>query len=288
MVVSLSGSLETDLDGFVRLAELCRGLDASQPGEHTVDCQRVSWLDGNLCAALRSLLSPTMARGGRVFVSLPSKAVADLWKRNGFGGHLDLLSLPDRYDSTIPFKVHPAGTHRAAHRHVHDTFAARRGVLPSMSPRLLDGICGQICEVFDNAFEHADSRVGAFSCGQYFRKKNLLHYTVADAGIGFAGSVSRRLVRCIDALDAVHWATTGHTSRTGARPGGSGLRLLREFVSLNRGRLVIASGDAYWEQHADDLITARLPYAIPGACVSLVIRTDDKRAYDLAAGTDNA
>jgi hypothetical protein len=189
---ALSGSVTTGPEAFVRLALLCAEFDAERAGPVTLDCQALRWCDGNLCAALAACLAPTVLRLGSVPVSLPTTEVRTFWQRNGFGSHLHILPWPDSYGSAIPFRLFAPTAHREAHRYVHESFTAQAGVLPEMTPVLLNRMCGQLCEVFDNAFEHADSRHGVFCCGQHFPKKNRLAFTIADAGIGFAGSASRR------------------------------------------------------------------------------------------------
>jgi hypothetical protein len=53
-----------------------------------------------------------------------------------------------------------------------------------VSPRLRNAIIGVVWEIYDNAFEHANSSIGLYSCGQHFPRLRILQLSVADFGIG--------------------------------------------------------------------------------------------------------
>jgi hypothetical protein len=47
---------------------------------------------------------------------------------------------------------------------------------------------------------------------------------------------------------AIEWALQeGNTTRKGSVPGGLGLKLIREFIAMNKGRIQIVSDRGYWE-----------------------------------------
>ncbi|MBI4025963.1 MAG: hypothetical protein HY360_13335 [Verrucomicrobia bacterium] len=83
---------------------------------------------------------------------------------------------------------------------------------------------------------------------------------------------------------AIVWATERtHTTRKGNVPGGLGLKLLREFIRLNEGKIQIVSDVGYWQQNGSDSRTAILPHAFPGTVVNIEINTADNRSYRLAS-----
>jgi hypothetical protein len=58
--------------------------------------------------------------------------------------------------------------------------------------------------------------------------------------------------------------------------------LLRDFLALNRGRLQIASGGAYWEFNAGADFIQSLASPFPGTVVNLEVNTADSKSYRLA------
>ena len=103
-------------------------------------------------------------------------------------------------------------------------------------------------EIYANAFEHGNSPVGVFSCGQYYPNQQILELTVADFGGGIPLRVRAFLAQPkLSAPEALEWAfERGNTTRREAGIArGMGLDLLRDFVVVNRGKLEIYSGDGY-------------------------------------------
>ena len=50
-------------------------------------------------------------------------------------------------------------------------------------------IAGSVWEIYTNAFEHAQSPIGVFSCGQHYPRRKELQLTVADFGVGIPSTV---------------------------------------------------------------------------------------------------
>lgn len=114
-----------------------------------------------------------------------------------------------------------------------------------LSKELRSALVGTVAEIYLNAFEHSDSTVGVFTCGQHFPNKRRLSLTVADFGVGIPAKVRRHLRRQrLSGPDAMAWAFEPGNSTSPMEVGrGLGLELLRQFVHVNRGALQIYSGD---------------------------------------------
>ena len=84
-------------------------------------------------------------------------------------------------------------------------------------------------------------------------------------------------------VEAIEWCTTDHnTTRTGDVPGGLGLKLLGDFIDLNRGSLQIVSGNGYWRRE-DQVATLRtFPDCFPGTAVNIIINATDPQFYVLS------
>jgi len=109
-----------------------------------------------------------------------------------------------------------------------------------------------------------------------------LHFTIADLGIGIGGNIHRHLGIRFSPENAIKWAISGKTTRR-ERPGGLGLQLIREFIKLNKGRLIIVSGAGYWELSKGKVSTRTFSRPFPGTVVTIDIDTADTTSYCLSS-----
>lgn len=120
-----------------------------------------------------------------------------------------------------------------------------------VSERLKNAIVGKMWEIYCNAFEHAESSVGVFSCGQHFPNMNQLILSVVDFGQGIAANV-RNFFKCdpraaqLTAAQCLKWAfDKGTTTNPNGMARGIGLDVLKEFIKVNHGKLEVYSNEGY-------------------------------------------
>lgn len=116
-----------------------------------------------------------------------------------------------------------------------------------ISPQLRDAIVGKMWEIYANAFEHSNSPIGLFSCGQYFPRLQALNLTVVDFGIGIPSNV-RAFGKTpkLAAHSAMEWAfMPGNTTNPRGFGRGVGLDLIKQFVVLNKGKLEVFSHEGH-------------------------------------------
>jgi len=151
----------------------------------------------------------------------------------------------------------------------------------NISPRLRDAIAGHVWETYINVFDHAESTIGIFSCGQYYPNMNLLKLTVVDFGVGIPASVRwyfRQDPRGekLTAAQCLNWAFRAGTS---TKPGGRGigLDLLKAFVQLNHGKLEVYSHEGYaLVSHNEERYANRSAY-FEGTLVNITFICDARR-----------
>jgi len=124
-----------------------------------------------------------------------------------------------------------------------------------VSTRLRDAIVGHMWEIYNNAFEHSCSRIGVFSCGQYFPHTNELVLSVVDFGQGIPANVrtffihqnaDTAQVAQLSGATCLNWAfQRGASTCMGNVARGLGLDLLKEFVRINQGKLEVYSSEGY-------------------------------------------
>ncbi len=117
----------------------------------------------------------------------------------------------------------------------------------NVSTGLRDKISGTVSELYANAFEHGQSSIGVFSCGQHYPKQKELHLTIIDFGKGIPTNVrSFNQNLTSDSGAALQWAfQSGNSTAQSGVSRGLGLNLLQRFMTKNRGSVKIFSNDEY-------------------------------------------
>ena len=87
---------------------------------------------------------------------------------------------------------------------------------------------------------------------------------------------------------AIEWALQeGNTTRKGNVPGGLGLKLIREFITMNKGRIQIVSDRGYWEFSPQGETLTRIDTSFPGTVINIEINTADTSSYRLRSESEN-
>ena len=152
-----------------------------------------------------------------------------------------------------------------------------------MSEGLTKRFRQSLFEIFQNAAMHSKSESGIFTCGQFFPQMHRLDFTIADAGVGIRENVRQYTGNSkMNSCTAIIWALTeGNTTKTGDQPGGLGLKLLKDFILMNKGKLQIVSRYGYYQFSASGDKCIKLDYDFPGTCVNIEINTQDTSSYCL-------
>jgi hypothetical protein len=154
----------------------------------------------------------------------------------------------------------------------------------NVSQRLRDAIAGHMWEIYNNAFEHSESEIGVFTCGQHFPKDETLVLSVVDFGQGipakirgfFRQHVDESLASRLTGASCLRWAfQAGNTTKIG-EPGGSGLDLLKEFIRFNQGKLEVYSNEGYAIIDQNGERYENLDISFEGTVVHITLRCDEK------------
>lgn len=99
--------------------------------------------------------------------------------------------------------------------------------------------------MYNNAFEHSNSSIGVFSCGQHFPNQKKLVLSLVDFGEGIVSKVHHYLSHTHHSDEYyLEWAfQEGHTTKNGL--GGLGLTLIKEFIKINKGKLEVYTNNSY-------------------------------------------
>ena len=297
MIVNL-GEIRSDYEGFARLARL-RG-EVLLPGGDVqeileVDMGATKWMDGNMCAPFGAILHAARTRWRKFRILSMSSKVESILQKNGFlpGFGFDRAKLPDTYGTTIEYKRFERTDAQAFKRYVETHFVGKHKGLPAMTPALLGRFRQSIYEMFENAMGHSNTQMGIFACGQHFPGRGFGHarldFSIADLGDGIRNVIRQRLGHDMTPEAAIEWAMAGsNTTRTReeGKPGGLGLKLIKEFIVLNHGKFQIVSDAGYWSFEEGKTDTRPLADPFPGTIVNIEINAADKQSYRLASEVD--
>lgn len=281
-----------------KLATQCGGAQAKS--EIVFDFSQLQDFDVNLCAALGVLVSRWRRENRRVSVRMNAHLMLSTLKHNGF---LRELAIPYAWYNYLPglapdrnilfedadSKVYPLPYRKIGHedkdaqaKYLEEIFNEQWW--PTMTTAVRDALASCILEVFNNAVEHSESEEGFFVCGHVGKSgQKQLRISIADAGIGFRAKIEKVMKIQLSSSVAIAWGMTeGNTVRQGI-PGGQGLKILREFISKNDGKLSVLSDRGYWEWSSGKERTKEFPYSFPGTVVTIVINMDDPKCYRMAS-----
>lgn len=275
-----------DYESFAALARLYAQTENCFLERVEIDMSAATWFEADMCAALGAILYSLGQNLNTVELTNIQPMVGDNLSKNGFLSHYGRAKIPDRWGTTISYQRFDDRDDHFFARYIENQ-VIHRSEMPEMSSGLLKKFRESIFEIFSNAVWHSRTQLGIFSCGQYFPKKGLLNFTVADLGVGIRQNIRDYIGLDLAAERAIVWATEEYnTTKHGPVPGGLGLKLLREFINLNGGCLQIISDAGFWQCKNERVSTARLGHPFPGTVVNIGINTADLNSYSLTTELD--
>lgn len=248
-----------------------------------INMNSTKWFDADMCAAFGAILYRLGDDLNTIQLKDIRPDVEEILSKNGFLSSYGRVNIPDKWGTTIPYQRFNVKDDRYFAEYI-DTELVNRSEMPDMSPGLLKKFRESVFEIFSNSVLHSQTKLGIFSCGQYYPKRHRLDFSVADLGIGIRQNVKEYIGIDLSPEEAIVWATQeGNTTKRGSIPGGLGLKLLGEFISLNGGRIQIVSDAGYWCLEKGHASTARLSSPFPGTVVNIEINASDKQSYALSS-----
>lgn len=275
-------NIPSSYDGFNYLASLDHRLRDLNGEEIVLDFENTRWISGNMCATFGAILCRIENKSNRIRMENISGKTFDLLSKNGFLTQYGSEPRKDTFRSTITYQRF--GTPEVQKFAIYVEKHIKGKGIPEMSNALSKEFRRGICEIFENSVFHAESKLGVFSCGQYFPKREKMDFCVTDLGMGIPENVRRFKKMNLDDSRAIDWAMSGRsTTKSSSVPGGLGLKLLREFIEKNAGRILVASGRGYWELSGSNVVTKRLNAPFHGTAVNIEINTADTKSYFLTS-----
>ena len=272
--------IHSDFAGFAQLTQLHARIRDVHFETVELDMGGATWFDANMCAPFGAVLYKTSRNLNTVKLENLTPAVKSILSKNGFLMNYGVAKSTDVYKTTIEYKRFEAKDERYFAAYIEQHLVGKG--MPKMSIGLQKKFRESIFEILSNAVIHAETKLGIFACGQFFPTSRRLDFSIADLGVGMKDNIKKKRGLDLTPEAAIKWATEGNnTTKTGNIPGGLGLKLLRDFVALNKGRIQIVSDAGYWELANGAVTTKRFEQPFPGTVVNLEIKTADRRSYCL-------
>lgn len=244
--------------------------------EITIDFQKCKFLSHLGVAFLGGLAHHVRSQGRQLnfnWNTLQPKIRTNL-AQNGFLSCFEEGSAPWNGNS-VPYRQDLDQNKCAIMRYLLDHWLGKSWV--NISSGLQGAIAGSVWEIYANAFEHSNSSLGVFSCGQNYPTRKELHLTIVDFGQGIANNVrSLPHNRSLDADQALEWAfQTGNSTAIKTISRGIGLSTLQNFVSTNRGSLKIFSNDGYVNIKDNKVIYEKRTIDFQGTLINIAFKCDE-------------
>lgn len=281
MIVRID-DIRSTFEGFSRLADLAAEVGDCSFDTIEVDMTSTSWIDANMSAPLGVLFARWSDALNTVQPVGLRPGVEAILAKNLFLVGYGFPERPDTYGTVIPFRRFKPDDNRYFVAYINKHLVGKG--IPKMSEGLGRRFKDSLLEIFVNAAMHSETTVGIMACGQFFPTQHRLDFCIADAGIGIRRKIRKELNLAMKSDRAIHWALEdGNTTRKGSIPGGLGLKLLREFIALNKGCIQIVSDRGFWRFDAQGETLMRMPHSFPGTVVNLEINTADTNSYCLSS-----
>ena len=273
--------------GYQDIARMHKDIRDLFMKEIEIDMAGTRWIDADMCAALGAVFSSILYNLNTLRIRNINNNIKNILSRNGFLSHFGGEKIPDSWGTTIPYRKLGVDDGKLFAEYVKFNLVDREEI-PAMSKQVKKRFLESVCEIFNNSVVHSRTELGIFSCGQYFPKKHRLVFSIADLGIGIKRKVEEHFGTSFTAEDAIEWALVeGNTTKRDSIPGGLGLKLIKEFVELNIGRLTIVSDAGYWNMANGRVSKRTIVFPFPGTVVSIEIDTEDRKSYMLSSEMDN-
>ena len=276
-------TVRSSFNGFERLSQLASSTRDLKFDELILDMSEVKVFDAHMAAPLGAILARVADAFNAVDIVDVPDGVKKKLRKNRFLTRYRYEPLRAARRTAMPFRRLRLLSGQGAFENYVEQWLGRKG-MPEMSKKARKAFKRKVFEIYQNAVIHSESDIGVFVCGQSFRRKKRLDFTIADAGIGIRETVRRYFENDrIGSVGSMRWALAPHhTTKRDRLPGGLGLQLLKEFTRMNGGKIQIASRFGFYKYSHGDENFRKMSADFPGTAVTIEVNTADESTYVLS------
>lgn len=281
VIVKIPKKIRNTFAGFSEFQRISNQVYDLKGKKIIFDFSDTVWFDANLCSILGAIFLNMFEQGNEIHIWNLRVNIKTIFQKNGFLEYFDLDPEQDIYGTTVKFKVFDQMENTGFQSYLNkELFPKLNGKL-DIDEEYKNYLSSILDEVYQNARIHGQTK-RIIVCGQWFPNERVLKFTVTNLGKTIYENVVCKQYDIINQAEAIDWATMkGNTTREDGS-GGLGLYQLKEFISINKGRMHIVSGNGYWGlSNAIDNQKREFDYELKGTIVNLEIRLDDIHHYEL-------
>ncbi len=274
----------SDYEGYSYLSWLHSEFSMHELEAIQLDFRYNTWFEANLCAALGGLINKAGDNFNQIsLVNLPPQQ-ENIFSRNHFLASFGGYRIEDFDNTTIKYRRNKLQDDKLIKEFL-DRELIDKPDFPKLSSAAKGEIIRSIFEIYSNAVIHGACDY-VYSCGQFYpnKKPPRIDFTIVDIGHTIERNVSDYLGWEISGIKSIEWALQENNTtkpKENNIPGGLGLKIIRDFVRLNNGKVQIVSSDGYWEYAHGTEHSNKLDNIFPGTLVNLEFNLDDKSFYYL-------
>lgn len=276
-------NVKPDADGYQKLIDFY--LEFKDLFWEDFELSFESWFSANLCAPLGAILDKIKVDklSDVLLINMP-QSIQHIFQRNEFLSYYGFPKILDDRQTVIKYlKLKPEDS-KFFTQYIKEELIGHRGI-PDLSERLKRKITESIYEMFVNAKMHSQTKF-IYTCGQFFPQNKSIWFTITDVGVGFKAKINERFGSDLSSAQSIKWAVqNGKTTKTDVT-GGIGLALLKEFITKNKGKMQIISGNGFYSFDSSQETTQDLDGDFPGTIISMEFKTDDTSSYSLISEVD--
>ncbi len=278
-------TINDELRDFDTLFSLLNQVDSNH-SDITLDFDQCKFLRPNAVAFLGGLIRYVKSQHRNVdFKGFETKVQQNL-QQNGFLYHFD-LGLEPWQGNSVPYREDLTRNCDDIVDYLKEHWLGRNWV--NVSSCLQDTIVTNVIELYENAFEHGQSNIGVFSCGQHYPNLKKLKLTIVDFGVGIPSNVKNFLNQHhLSSADALRWSfLKGNTTKPQDIPRRIGLNTLKEFIHINNGKLEVFSNDGYaiMEKNKENYQNRSINFK--GTLANITLQCNENNYYSLITENNN-
>lgn len=257
--------------------------------EIELNFSQCSFLKQNAVAFLGGMIAHIRSNGGSVTINTESlvPAVRANLEQNGFLSKMGVDAFP--WDgNSVPYREDREEDLEKISRYLKEKWIGKGWL--NLHPDLVEAMVSVVLEIYSNAFTHGFSPNGVYSCGQRYPFLEELKITAVDFGIGIPHSVRQYLHAAPEVIPDDMALELAFKEGFSTRPelGGLGLKLLKEFIQVNKGRLDIYSHSGHAVIDGDGERYEIIDAFFKGTVVNITINIDQKFYYLTAENSKQA
>ncbi|MDD3877956.1 MAG: hypothetical protein PHT69_15145 [Bacteroidales bacterium] len=284
MKIEFPKDICSNFDGYSFFIELHERTKNLILNNIELDFTKTEWFEANFCAVLGAIINEIQSNLNSVELTNLKPLIKDIFSRNHFMASFGGYIIPDATETTIKYRKNKLTDEKFIKEFLFSELILKSD-FPKLSLIAQKEIARSIFEIYSNAVIHGDCDF-VYSCGQYFPRKSPPHidFTIVDMGRSIKTNVNEYLNVNKTGKEAIEWAIEANNStkpKINNIPGGLGLKLILDFVKLNKGKIQIVSSDGYWEMNKGKINSDSFNYFFSGTIVNIEFNLDDKNFYYL-------